>query len=258
MRSGSVDYVSLLHEKTGQGVAKVVINRPKVLNAIDYPTLVELRDVMTEIARDPDSRIVIITGSGDKAFCVGADRNELKRHQGDTDRARVYEEAGRAVCNLIYDLGKPTLCAINGYAFGLGLQIALACTFRIIASGVQMGLPEINMGFFPSMGATQRLPRLIGESKAIEMITTGEPIDAAEAHRLGLANRVVPPGELNETAEAFAVAVAQKNPSAVALAIDAIRHEKTLSLEQGLAYEARLSKACRQGSGCGDNKGKGT
>lgn len=252
-----MDYVSLLHEKTGQGAAKVVINRPEVLNAIDYPTLVELRDVMSEAAGDPDSRVVIITGSGDKAFCVGADKNELKLHQDDADRARAYEDAGRVVCNLIYDLGKPTLCAINGYAFGLGLQIALACTFRIIASGAQMGLPEIRMGFFPSMGATQRLTRLIGEAKAIEMITTGEPIDAAEAHRLGLANRVVPPGELSRAAEAFAIAVAEKNPSAVALAIDAIRHEKTLSLEQGLAYEACLSKACRRGSGCGEHKGKG-
>jgi enoyl-CoA hydratase len=126
----------------------------------------------------------------------------------------------------------------------MGLQMALACTFRFVSSSTRMGLPEINMAFFPSMGATQRLTRLIGEAKAIEMIVTGEPIDATEAYRLGIANRLVPPGELRRTVGEFAVKLSEKSPHAVMLAIDAIRHARTMSTDEGLAYEARLAEEC--------------
>jgi enoyl-CoA hydratase len=240
----STSYESLTYEIESSRVAKVMINRPKVLNAIDYPSIVELKEVLTHIASNSDIRVVMITGSGEKSFIVGADQGETKLHASDQQRAKAFEEVSRETFNLIEELGRPTVCAINGYAFGMGVQLALACTLRIASSNARFGLPEINMGFFPSMGATQRLTRLVGEAKTMEMILTGEPIDAAEAHRIGLVNTVVPQAEFNGFVEQYVESLAEKGPVAVRLAMDAIRHGRTMSLADGLAYEARLSEEC--------------
>ncbi len=239
-----MDYNNLIYEKKGHHVARLTIHRPHVLNAIDYTAIVELKKAVSEIGSDPDVRVVIITGSGEKSFIVGADQNEVRLHPNDRERARAFEDCCRETLNLIDQLGKVSIAAVNGYAFGLGLQLALACTFRFVSSNAKLGLPEINMGFFPSMGATQRLTRLIGEAKAIEMIVTGEPVDADEAYRVGLVNRIVSPSDLCPVVENFASKLAEKNPAAVGYAIDAIRHEKVMSLKEGLAYEARLSEEC--------------
>ena len=235
---------NVLYEAKGNHLAQVTINRPAVLNAMDYPTMAELKALLTEIAANSEIRVLVITGAGEKSFCVGADQQETKLHAEDEQRAKAFEEIGRETFNLVEGFGRPSVSAINGYAFGLGVQLALACTFRIASSNARFGLPEINMGFFPSMGATQRLTRLVGEAKTTEMILTGETIDAEEAYRIGLVNKVIPQAEFGAFVERFAESLAEKSPVAVRLAIDAIRQGKTMSLQDGLAYEARLSEEC--------------
>jgi enoyl-CoA hydratase len=237
-------YANFIYEIEARYVARVTVNRPAVLNAIDYPSITELKGLLGEIAANPEVRVLVIAGSGEKSFIVGADQQEIKLHAEDRQRGKAFEDAGRETINLIEDLGKPSICAINGYAFGLGVQLALACTFRIASSNARFGLPEINMGFFPSMGATQRLTRLVGDAKAAEMILTGEPIDAAEAHRIGLVNRVLPQAEFREFVGRFASNLAQKSPVAIRLAADAIRKGRTMPLRDGLEYESRLSEEC--------------
>ena len=239
-----MSYRNFTYEITGAYVARVTVNRPAVLNAIDYPSIIELRGLLEEIAATPEVRVLVITGSGEKSFCVGADQQEIRLHAQDQQRGKAFEDGGREAFNLIESFGKPSICAINGYAFGLGVQLALACTFRIASSNARFGLPEINMGFFPSMGATQRLTRLVGEAKATEMILTGEPIDGAEAYRIGLVNSVLPQAEFRDFVERFAGNLAEKSPVAIRLASDAIRKGKTMPLQDGLAYEARLSEEC--------------
>lgn len=225
-------------------IGKIVINRPEVLNAIDYRSILELKDILLHTEKDPQIRVIIITGAGEKSFIVGADQNEIKRHYQNEKEGEKFVRCCRETLNLLENLGKPSICAVNGYAFGLGLQLALACTFRIMSSNAKLGLPEINMGFFPSMGATQRLTRLIGEAKATEMILTGESIGGEEAFRIGLANKTVSPSELMDHVEKFAAELAEKSPVAIKLAMDAIKHEKILSVEEGLAYEAKMSDIC--------------
>ncbi len=242
--SGAKAYTNFLYEKTGEHLAQVMINRPSVLNAVDYNSLVELKSLLSDIKADPEIRTVVITGAGEKSFIAGADKEEIKLHAEDETRGRAFEEIAREAFLLIENLGKPTVCGINGYAFGLGVQLALACTFRISAANARFGLPEINMGFFPSMGATQRLTRLIGEAKTLEMVLGGETIDAAEAHRIGLVHRVAPQAEFRTVLGRFASDLSERSPLAVGLAMDAIRRGKTMSLADGLLYEAELSEQC--------------
>jgi len=237
-------YRNLIYEMKGTYLAKITINRPNVLNAIDYPSIMELTGILREITANSELRVVIITGAGEKSFVVGSDHKEIRLHTKDENRAKDFEDGSRNAFNMIEDLGKPSICAINGYTFGLGVQLALACTFRIASSQARFALPEINMGFFPSMGATQRLTRLVGEAKALELILTGEPIDAQEAYRIGLVNKVVPPERLSEFVERYAGQLAEKSPVAVRFAVDAIRHERKIMLTEGLAYEARLAEEC--------------
>jgi len=238
-----MEYKNLVYEVKGH-IAKIVIHRPEVLNAVDYPTILELKDALSQIEKDPQIRVLMITGSGEKSFIVGADREEIRIQREDEERARKFEDACRETFNLIEDLGKPSVCAMNGFAFGLGLQLSLACTFRIISDNAKLGLPEINLGFFPSMGATQRLTRLIGEVKATEMILTGEPIDAAEAYRIGLVNKKVSSAELGSHAETLAGKLAEKSPITVKLAMEAIKRGRRATGESGLAFEAMLSDLC--------------
>lgn len=238
-----MEHKNILYEESGR-VGKITINRPKVLNAFDYPTILEFKGRLQEVKKDSQVRVIIITGGGGDSFVVGADRNEIKMQYQDEKRARDFEVCCRDTFSLLANLEKPSICAVNGYAFGLGLQLALACTFRIMSSKAKLGLPEINLGFFPSMGATQRLTRLAGEAKATEMILTGEPIDAEEAFRIGLANRTVSPSDLMDAAEKLAHRLAEKSPLTMRLAMDAISNGVTMKIEDGLAYEAKLSDIC--------------
>ena len=235
---------NVMHEVKGGHVAQVTINRPAALNAVDYPTMAELKGLLSEIKANPDIRVLVVTGAGEKSFIAGADKEEIKLHAQDVERGKAFEDISREAFNMIDSLGRPSICAINGYAFGLGVQLALACTFRVAVANAGFGLPEINLGFFPSMGATQRLARLVGEAKCMELILTGETIDAAEAHRIGLVHRVLPREDFGAFVDRFSHSMAEKSTLAIRLAMDAIRKGMTMSLQDGLEYEATLSEEC--------------
>ena len=239
-----MDPSSILIQQISEYVVRVTVDRPGALNAVDLDTAVELKTVMAKIASDKSIRAAVLTGAGAKAFVVGADRNETSLHKGDEKRAHAFEQTCRDAFNIIAGMDKPVVCAINGYALGLGVQLALACTFRIACDGATFGLPEVTMGFFPSMGATQRLTRLVGEARAFEMILTGEPLSAQEAYRIGLVHRLVPLEHLLDTSEKLAASLSQKSPVAMRLAMRAIRRAHDVTLAEGLAYEAELSEEC--------------
>lgn len=232
-----MSFENLLIER-GDAVAVVTINRPKVLNALDARTLVELRRAILELKQDAAVRAVILTGAGEKAFVAGADINELAA-QGSTG-AREYALHGQHVFDLVERMGKPVIAAINGYALGGGCELAMACTIRIAAETAKIGQPEINLGLMPGYGGTQRLPRLIGAGRALEMILTGDPIPAHEAHRIGLVNRVVPADALMTEAHALASTMAAKAPLAVRYIVDAVNQGLQMSLGQAQRFEATL------------------
>src|SRR5436309_5061791 len=187
----SVD--NLLVERDGP-IAIVTVNRPAVLNALNTPTTDELRRAILELKHDASVRVVIITGAGEKAFIAGTDINELAA----LNPAQGKEHAlrGQHVFDLIENMGKPVIAAINGFCLGGGCELAMACTLRIAADTARMGQPEINLGIIPGYAGTQRLARLVGKGRALELILTGSPITAEQAERIGLVNRVVPASEL--------------------------------------------------------------
>ena len=219
-------------------VAIVTINRPKVLNALDIATLDDLRRAVLELKRDDGVRTIVITGSGDKSFVAGADINEFLANSPTSGRDQAL--AGQHVFDLIENLGKPVIAAVNGYALGGGCELAMACTLRLAADTAKFGQPEINLGLVPGYGGTQRLPRLVGKGKAMELILTGTPIAAAEAERIGLVNRVVPAAELMTEAKKLASALAAQAPLATAYTIHAINHGVEMPFAQACAYEATL------------------
>src|SRR6476469_4490492 len=201
-------------------VAVFTINRPKVLNALNNSTLDELRRAALELKRDDAIRAIVITGSGDKSFVAGADINEFMEQSPASGRDHAL--AGQHVFDLIKNLGKPVIAAVNGYALGGGCELAMACTLRIAADTARFGHPEINLGLVPGYGGTQRLPRLVGKGVALDLLLTGRPIGAEEALRIGLVNRVVPAAQLLETARALADELAGKPPLAARYILDAV------------------------------------
>ena len=233
----SDSYEHLLFERDG-GVAVVTINRPKVLNALNGATLDELRRVLLAIRRDEAVRCVVITGAGEKSFIAGADINELavQTPVSGRDHART----GQHVLDLIENLGKPVIAAINGFALGGGCELAMACTIRIAADTARLGQPEINLGIIPGYAGTQRLARLIGRGRALDMLLTGEHVNAAEAFRLGLVNRVVPAGQLMDDARKLAASLAAKAPIAMRFIIDAVNKGLDMPLAEAQNYEATL------------------
>jgi enoyl-CoA hydratase len=244
MSSSAIARLSLetvLYEKKG-GIAYVTLNRPKVLNALNKTAVAELR-VAFEHARD-DSEVhgVILTGAGDKAFIAGADINEVA-----TDTPVQAEEKtrrGQEVMNLIENLGKPVIAAINGFALGGGCEAALACTIRIAVENAKFGLPEVKLGIMPGYGGTQRLPRLVGKGAALQLILTGAMIGAQEAYRIGLVNEVVPAGELIARAETILTQIAGNAPLSVKYALQAVNKGLETSLSEGLVLEASLVAIC--------------
>ena len=219
-------------------VALVTINRPQVLNALNMATLDELRRVILDLKRDESVRAVILTGSGEKAFVAGADINELAVQTPITGREHAL--AGQQVLDLIEHMGKPVIAAINGYALGGGCELALACTLRIAADTARLGQPEINLGILPGYAGTQRLPRLVGKARAMELILTGAQISASEAERIGLVNRVVPAADLLAEARKLAAALARQAPIAVRYILDAINHGLEMPFVEGCRFEATL------------------
>jgi len=192
----------------------IYLNRPDKLNAINEQLMKDLRQAVDELVADDQIRVIIITGLG-KAFCAGADISQFKTLNGLT--AWEFAKKGRELIDYIENLPKPTIAMINGYALGGGLELAMACDIRIAAEEAQVGLPEITLGIYPGFGGTQRLIRLIGKGKAMEMMMTGDRIPAREAERLGLVNKVVPLTELEKETRNFAIKLAEKPPVALKL-----------------------------------------
>ena len=228
---------NLLIERDG-ATAIVTINRPKVLNALNTQTLDELRRVMLELKQDEGVRVVIVTGAGEKSFVAGADINELAVQTPTSGREHAL--AGQHVFNLIEQLGKPVIAAINGYALGGGCELAMACTLRLAADTAKLGQPEIALGLIPGYAGTQRLPRLVGIGKAMEMILTGAPIAADEAQRIGLVNRVVPAASLMDEARTLAAQLGKSAPIAMRYIINAVKQGVEMPFAEACQYEATL------------------
>jgi enoyl-CoA hydratase len=228
---------NLLIERDGE-VASVTINRPKVLNALNSHTLDELRRAILELQHDASVRAIIVTGAGEKAFVAGADINELATQT--PTGLREYALRGQHVFALIENAGKPVIAAINGYALGGGCELAMACTLRLASDTAKIGQPEINLGLIPGYAGTQRLPRLVGAGRALELLLTGDQITAQEAYRLGLVNRVVPAAALMTETRALAATLAAKPPLAVRYIIDAVNQGLQMSLGEAQRFEATL------------------
>ncbi len=230
-------FENLLLERDG-AVAVVTINRPKVLNALNTQTMDELRRVMLELRHDDGVRAIILTGSGEKSFVAGADINELAVQTPVSGREHAL--AGQHVLDLIENLGKPVIAAINGFALGGGCELAMACTLRLAADTARLGQPEINLGLMPGYAGTQRLSRLVGKGKAMELILTGAPVPAADAERVGLVNRVVPAADLMAEARKLAEQLAKSAPIAMRYIISAINKGLEMPFAEGCAFEATL------------------
>jgi enoyl-CoA hydratase len=221
-----------------EATAIVTINRPKVLNALNTQTLDELRRAILEIKQDEGVRVVIVTGAGEKSFVAGADINELAVQT--PTGGREHALAGQHAFDLIENLGKPVIAAINGFALGGGCELAMACTLRLAADSARLGQPEIALGLIPGYAGTQRLPRLVGKGKAMEMILTGAPIAADEAQRIGLVNRVVPAAELMAEARKLAGQLAKSAPIAMRYIINAVNKGAEMPFAEACQYEATL------------------
>ena len=219
-------------------VAIVTVNRPKVLNALNTATFAELAAVMTALGDDDTIRCVVITGAGEKSFVAGADINELATESPVGGRQHALH--AQQVLDTIETLGKPVIAAINGYALGGGCELAMACTLRIAADTARLGQPEINLGLIPGYGGTQRLARLVGSGRALELLLTGDHITATEAYRLGLVNRVVGAADLMSETRALAAVIAAKPPIAVRYIIEAVNRGTQLPLREAEAFEATL------------------
>ena len=230
-------YENVLVE-TKDSIAHVTINRPKVLNALNVKTVLELTEVFQGLAGDDDVAAVILTGSGEKSFVAGADITEFLDLSA--DGARDYAKRGQKLFSMIERLGKPVIAAVNGFALGGGCEIAMACTFRIASENAKLGQPEVSLGRIPGFGGTQRLPRLVGKGRAMEMILTGRPIDAETAEKYGLVNRVVPQEKLIETCEKAAKTIAKQGPLAVKYCLEAVDSGLNMTLDEGLVLEADL------------------
>jgi enoyl-CoA hydratase len=217
-------------------VARVTVNRPKVLNALNEKTVREIHAVFSSLRENGDVGVVILTGAGEKAFVAGADINELAVMtplQGEAS-----SKLGQAALREIETLGKPVIAAINGFALGGGCELALACHMRFASENAKLGLPEVGLGIIPGYGGTQRLPRIVGLGLALELITTGNMIDAQEALRIGLVNRVFPQAELLPACEKIAQTILSKGALAIGYALDAAIRGMETDLTQGLEREA--------------------
>jgi enoyl-CoA hydratase/carnithine racemase len=232
---------NVLYEKRG-GIAYVTLNRPKVLNALNTPTWKDLRTAFEDARDDAAVRGVIFTGAGDKAFIAGADIGELAHLSAfDAERSSRF---GQEVLDLIENLGKPVVAAVNGFALGGGCETAMACTIRIAVDSARFGQPEVKLGLVPGGGGTQRLPRLVGKGRALQLILSGEMISAQEAYRIGLVNEIVPAADLITRAETILKKIGANAPIAVKFALEATNKGMETSQGEGLLLEASYFGLC--------------
>ena len=244
-------YETLLYE-VQEHIALVTLNRPKLLHALNSQVFDELETVFRALTDDADVRVVLLTGSGEKAFAAGADINEITAT--DTASGAAKARRGQAVFRLIETCGKPVIALINGFALGGGCELAMACTLRLASDTARLGQPEVKLGLIPGYGGTQRLPRLVGQPAALKLLLTGEMIVAAEALRIGLVDEVVPAARLMERGRELARNIASMAPLAIAACLEAVKRGSDLGLETALDVEAHIF-----GRLCGtDDKAEGT
>src|SRR6058998_327134 len=230
-----MEYQTLLFE-IKDGIALITINRPDKLNALNDQVMAELADVAQRLATDDAIRGAILTGAGPKAFVAGADIADLATQGPFDGKARALR--GQAVLRRLETCGKPVIAAINGFALGGGCELAMACHVRIAADTAKFGQPEVKLGIAPGYGGTQRLPRLVGKGRAIQLILTGEMIDAAEAYRIGLVNKIVPAADLIATATAMLQSILANGPLAIAGCIEVVDRGYDITLDEALTLEA--------------------
>ncbi len=236
-----MNYQTLLYEKR-QGIGVVTLNRPEKLNALNHTVIAELEDCFLAIQRDAEVRAIILTGAGEKAFVAGADINELAVQT--PVEGKHTSQRGQRVLNLIENLGKPVIAALNGYALGGGCELAMACTLRIAAENARLGQPEVKLGIMPGYAGSQRLPRLVGKGVAMELILPGDQIPSQEALRIGLVNRVVAAAELMPTAVSVARKLIANAPLAVKFSMEAVNHGLEATQGEGEFVEAVLFGLC--------------
>lgn len=232
---------NVLYQKK-ESVAYIIVNRPKVLNALSHQTFVDLRAAFEDARDDAAVRGVILTGAGDKAFIAGADISELATVTA--VEAAQSSNLGQEVLNLVENLGKPVIAAINGFALGGGCETAMACTIRVASETAKFGQPEVKLGLVPGGGGTQRLPRLVGKGRALQIILSGEMISAQDAYRIGLVNEVVPAAEVMARAEAILKQIFANAPLAVKYSLEAVNKGLETSQSEGLALEAAFFGLC--------------
>ncbi len=230
-------YQTLLCDKR-DGISTVTVNRPEKLNALNRTVLEELNDCFLTLQRDRAVRAVILTGAGEKAFVAGADINELAVQTPLEGKEKSVR--GQNILDLIENLAKPVIAAVNGYALGGGCELAMACTLRVASENARFGQPEVKLGIIPGYAGTQRLARLVGKGRALEMILTGEQVTAQEAYRIGLVNQVVPAKELAAAARGLAEKMTANAPIAVQFALEAVNRGMEMTLQEGELLEATL------------------
>ena len=240
-RPASLALANVLYARK-DAIATITLNRPAVLNALNTPTWTDLRQAFETARDDATVRGIILTGAGDRAFIAGADISELAGISA--TEAERSSRFGQGVLDLIENLGKPVVAAINGFALGGGCETAMACTLRLAVPAAMFGQPEVKLGLLPGGGGTQRLARLVGKGRALHLILTGEMIGAEEAHRIGLVNEIVPPGDLMARAEEILTRIAANAPIPVRLALEAANRGLEGSQENGLALEAAYFGLC--------------
>ena len=214
----ALENIIIEHEK---GIATIFINRPEKLNALNKATIEELHETLKMAEQNPEIKVIVLTGSGEKAFVAGADISEFA-HFSSEDGAKLAAQGQEMLFNFIENLKTPVIAAINGFALGGGLELAMACHFRIASDNAKMGLPETSLGVIPGYGGTQRLPQLVGKGRAMEMIMTAGMIDAETAKAYGLVNHVVPQADLFATYNQLADKIMRNSPIAISKAIEAV------------------------------------
>jgi enoyl-CoA hydratase len=237
MSTNNTPWTRLRVEREG-AMATVTLDRPEVLHALDAVMFDDLESAFAELAADPGVRVILLTGSGERAFAAGADIRALS--ETDSSSGRATSERGQSVFLQIDRCGKPVIACVNGVALGGGCELALACTFRIASERARLGLPELKLGLIPGYGGSQRLPRLIGKSAALRLMLTGAAVDATEALRLGLVDEVVPAGELMIRARAIAESIAAMAPLAISGAMQAVARGESLPIDDAMKVESEI------------------